>query len=73
VYLFIYVNLGNNEEQFYTRNRAENARCELFPSSANGRLIIEARKVKISNIFNSNKNFILIRKITVIVDLLQLV
>jgi hypothetical protein len=73
VYLFIYVNLGNNEEQFYTRNRAENARCELFPSSANGRLIIEARKVKISNIFNSIKNFILIRKTTVIVDLLQLV
>ena len=37
---------GNNEEQFYTNNRAENARCELFPGSANGRLIIEGRKVR---------------------------
>jgi hypothetical protein len=36
---------GNNEEEYYTYNRPENARCELFPNSANGRLIIEARKV----------------------------
>ncbi|CAF3842639.1 unnamed protein product, partial [Rotaria magnacalcarata] len=35
---------GNNENQFYTQNRIENARCERFPGSANGRLIIEARK-----------------------------
>ncbi|CAF3483169.1 unnamed protein product [Rotaria sp. Silwood1] len=35
---------GNNEEQFYTENRLENARCERFPGSPNGRLIIEARK-----------------------------
>ena len=41
----VFGNLGNNEEQYYTRNRQENARCELFPGSGNGRLIIEARKV----------------------------
>ncbi|CAF1644284.1 unnamed protein product, partial [Didymodactylos carnosus] len=35
---------GNNEEQYYTTDRRENARCEKFPGSANGRLIIEARK-----------------------------
>ncbi|CAF1576734.1 unnamed protein product [Adineta ricciae] len=34
---------GNNEKQYYTNNRWENARCELFPHSNNGRLIIEAR------------------------------
>ena len=27
------------------KNRQENARCELFPGSSNGRLIIQARKV----------------------------
>jgi len=35
---------GNNELQYYTTNDVNNARCELFPGSANGRLIIEARK-----------------------------
>ncbi|CAF1611113.1 unnamed protein product, partial [Adineta ricciae] len=40
---------GNNEEQYYTSNRRENARCELFPGSANGRLIIEARKENFDN------------------------
>lgn len=38
--------LGNNEEEYYTRNRMENSRCELFPGSPNGRLIIQARKVR---------------------------
>ena len=37
--------VGNSESQYYTQNRAENSRCELFPGSSNGRLIIEARKV----------------------------
>lgn len=41
------VELGNNEKQYYTRNRRENARCELFSGQSNGRLIIEARKSKI--------------------------
>ena len=42
------VNIGNNEAQYYTNNRLENARCELFPGShQNGRLIIEARKVRL--------------------------
>jgi len=40
---------GNNEEEYYTRNRLENARCELFPGSSNGRLIIEARKENYEN------------------------
>ncbi len=36
---------GNNELQFYTRNRPENCRVELFPGKKkDGRLIIEARK-----------------------------
>jgi len=39
------LNPGNNELEYYTNNRQENARCELFPGSPNGRLIIEARKV----------------------------
>ncbi|CAF0758234.1 unnamed protein product [Didymodactylos carnosus] len=39
---------GNQEQQFYTA-RNENARCELFPNSANGRLIIEARKENFEN------------------------
>jgi hypothetical protein len=43
--LVICFSLGNNEEQYYTRNRLENARCELFPGSLNGRLILEAHKV----------------------------
>jgi len=72
LFIIYFLNIGNNEEQYYTRNRVENARCELFPGSSNGRLIIEARKVR-SRIFNLNKYFILIRKIMVIVDLLQLV
>ena len=38
--------IGNKESQFYTQNRMENSRCELFPGSRNGRLIIEARKVR---------------------------
>ena len=41
------LNLGNNEAQYYTRNRRQNARCELFHDSRNGRLIIEARKVRL--------------------------
>lgn len=45
IYFLILSTIGNNEEEYYTRNRAENARCELFPGSPNGRLIIEARKV----------------------------
>ena len=45
--------LGNNEEQYYTSNRQENARCELFPGSANGRLIIEARKVGRRGLFTA--------------------
>jgi hypothetical protein len=53
LYLYLYyailLNIGNNEEQFYTNNRRENSRCELFPGSANGRLIIEARKVRYRN------------------------
>jgi len=40
---------GNNEAQFYTNNRQENARCELFPGSFNGRLIIEARRENYDN------------------------
>lgn len=35
---------GNNERQYYTNNRWENSRVELFSGSTNGRLIIEARK-----------------------------
>ena len=46
-------NLGNNEEEYYTRNRMENSRCELFPGSPNGRLIIEARKVRSYIVFLS--------------------
>lgn len=34
---------GNHEQQYYTRNR-DNARCERFPNSNDGRLIIEARR-----------------------------
>ncbi|CAF4636910.1 unnamed protein product [Rotaria sp. Silwood1] len=40
---------GNNEKQFYTDNRQENTRCELFPGSSNGRLIIEARRERMEN------------------------
>ncbi|CAF4096181.1 unnamed protein product [Rotaria sordida] len=40
---------GNNEKQFYTNNRQENTRCELFPGSSNGRLIIEARREQMEN------------------------
>ena len=40
--------LGNNEKQYYTENRRENARVE------NGKLIIEARKEK----FKNRKTFI---------------
>ncbi|CAF3992536.1 unnamed protein product [Rotaria sordida] len=40
---------GNNEKQFYTNNRRENTRCELFPGSSNGRLIIEARREQMKN------------------------
>lgn len=47
--------VGNNEEQYYTKNRWENARCELFPGSANGRLIIEARRVR-NRIEKSKRN-----------------
>jgi hypothetical protein len=46
-----FLNVGNNEQEYYTRNRAQNARCELFTGSSNGRLIIEARKVRSSKIF----------------------
>ena len=35
---------GNNESQFYTDNRPENCRVELFPDGKNSRLIIEAHK-----------------------------
>ncbi|UJR34118.1 hypothetical protein I4U23_021525 [Adineta vaga] len=34
---------GNHEEQFYTTNR-KNVRCEYFPGSSQGRLIIEAHR-----------------------------
>ncbi|CAF3843325.1 unnamed protein product [Rotaria magnacalcarata] len=40
---------GNNEKQYYTNNRVENARCELFPGSNNGRLIVEARQENMEN------------------------
>ncbi|CAF3242816.1 unnamed protein product [Rotaria sp. Silwood2] len=40
---------GNNEQQYYTYNRWENARCELFPGSTNGRLIVEARRENMAN------------------------
>ncbi|UJR16201.1 hypothetical protein I4U23_003111 [Adineta vaga] len=41
---------GNNEKQYYTNNRWENVRCELFPgNSTNGRLIIEAHKEPMEN------------------------
>ncbi|CAF1028149.1 unnamed protein product [Rotaria sordida] len=40
---------GNGEQQYYTNNRLENARCELFPSSTNGRLIVEARRENMAN------------------------
>ncbi|CAF2455305.1 unnamed protein product [Rotaria sp. Silwood2] len=36
---------GNEEQQNYTNNRRENARCELFPGTKNGRLIVEARRL----------------------------
>ncbi|CAF1430977.1 unnamed protein product [Adineta ricciae] len=35
---------NHHEKQYYTQNRAQNARCENFPGSQNGRLIIEAHK-----------------------------
>ncbi|UJR17320.1 hypothetical protein I4U23_004215 [Adineta vaga] len=40
---------GNNELQYYTNNRLKNARCELFPGSNHGRLIIEAHREKMEN------------------------
>ncbi|CAF3328775.1 unnamed protein product [Rotaria sp. Silwood2] len=40
---------GNEEQQNYTNNRRENARCELFPGTKNGRLIVEARRENMSN------------------------
>ncbi len=46
LYLLLIVHIsGNHEQQFYTDSR-QNARCERFPNSYNGRLIIEAHKVK---------------------------
>ena len=45
--------LGNNEAQFYRKNRRDNSRCELFPGSSNGRLIIEAHKVRREGPFSS--------------------
>jgi hypothetical protein len=52
ILLSIYFNLGNEEKQYYTLHRIENARCELFPNRSNGRLIIEARKVRYTQTLN---------------------
>jgi hypothetical protein len=72
IFLIYFLNLGNYEKQYYTQNRTQNARCENFPGSQNGRLIIEAHKVR-SEILNANKNIIFIRKLMIIIILLQLV
>lgn len=60
---WIVCNLGNGEAEYYTDNRAENARCERFPGSANGRLIIEARKVRSCLAFRFQADLIFCRKI----------
>jgi hypothetical protein len=70
---YIYItNLGNNEKQYYTSNRLENARCELFPGSSNGRLIVEARRVRVEKEILCIYIYIF-RKTCTILNLLRLV